>query len=123
MDAGKVSSDPVSVDEPDYSIQIALLAAIVASSDDAIVSKTLEGRILSWNAGAERIFGYTAAEAIGQPITIIIPPEHLAEEKRILDQVSQHLTPLEPSQTQVPPSVIAPTMARPPETVPPPLAK
>ena len=87
MDAGKVSSDPVSVDEPDYSIQIALLAAIVASSDDAIVSKTLEGRILSWNAGAERIFGYTAAEAIGQPITIIIPPEHLAEEKRILDQV------------------------------------
>ncbi len=87
MDAGNVSSDPASLDEPDYSIQIALLAAIVASSDDAIVSKTLEGRILSWNAGAERIFGYTAAEAIGQPITIIIPPEHLAEEKRILDQV------------------------------------
>ncbi len=71
----------------DYSIQIALLAAIVASSDDAIVSKTLEGRILSWNAGAERIFGYTAAEAVGQPITIIIPPEHHAEERRILDQV------------------------------------
>jgi PAS domain S-box-containing protein len=88
MDAGKVSADPASVDEPDYAIQIALLAAIVASSDDAIVSKTLEGRILSWNAGAERIFGYTAAEAIGQPITLIIPPEHLAEEKRILDRVS-----------------------------------
>jgi PAS domain S-box-containing protein len=87
MDAGKVSAAPASVDEPDYSIQIALLAAIVASSDDAIVSKTLEGRILSWNAGAERIFGYTAAEAIGQPITIIIPPEHHAEEKSILDRV------------------------------------
>jgi PAS domain S-box-containing protein len=87
MDAGKVSAAPASVDEPDYGIQVALLAAIVASSDDAIVSKTLEGRILSWNAGAERIFGYTAAEAIGQPITIIIPPEHHAEERRILDQV------------------------------------
>jgi PAS domain S-box-containing protein len=89
MDAGKVSAAPASIEEPDYSIQIALLAAIVASSDDAIVSKTLEGRILSWNAGAERIFGYTAAEAIGQPITMIIPPEHHAEERRILDQVRQ----------------------------------
>src|ERR1700722_15630498 len=87
MDADKVPSHPASLDEPDYSIQIALLAAIVASSDDAIVSKTLEGRILSWNAGAERIFGYTAAEAIGQPITIIIPPEHHAEERNILDRV------------------------------------
>jgi PAS domain S-box-containing protein len=89
MDPGKVSAAPASIEEPDYSIQIALLAAIVASSDDAIVSKTLEGRILSWNAGAERIFGYTAAEAIGQPITMIIPPEHHAEERRILDQVRQ----------------------------------
>ena len=57
------------------------------SSDDAIVSKTLEGRIQSWNAGAERIFGYTAAEAIGQQITIIIPPELLDEERRILNQL------------------------------------
>ncbi|HUN75909.1 MAG TPA: PAS domain S-box protein, partial [Steroidobacteraceae bacterium] len=60
------------------------LAAIVESSDDAIVSKTLEGRIQSWNAGAERIFGYTASEVLGKSITIIIPPERLAEETQIL---------------------------------------
>ena len=64
-----------------------LLASIVESSDDAIVSKTLEGRILSWNRGAEKIFGYTAAEAIGQPITIILPPDRLDEEKMILDRL------------------------------------
>jgi PAS domain S-box-containing protein len=75
------------IDGPDYSIRLALLAAIVESSDDAIVSKTLEGRIQSWNAGAERIFGYKAEEIIGRPITIIIPPELQEEERRILDQV------------------------------------
>ena len=62
----------------------ARLAAIVESSDDAIVSKTLDGVIRSWNAGAERIFGYTAAEAVGQPITLIIPPERHDEEPAIL---------------------------------------
>lgn len=76
-----------SPDDPDNSIRLALLAAIVESSDDAIVSKTLEGRIQSWNVGAARIFGYTAEEAIGQPITIIIPPELHDEERRILEQV------------------------------------
>jgi len=65
----------------------ALLAAIVESSDDAIISKTLEGRILSWNAGAERLFGYSALEAIGQSITLIIPPDRLGEEHMILDRV------------------------------------
>ena len=51
------------------------LAAIVESSDDAIVSKNLNGIIASWNAGAQRIFEFTPEEAVGQPITIIIPPE------------------------------------------------
>jgi PAS domain S-box-containing protein len=62
----------------------ALLAAIVASSDDAIVSKTLDGVITTWNKSAERIFGYTANEAIGQHIKLIIPPDRHAEEDDIL---------------------------------------
>ena len=64
-----------------------LLASIVASSDDAIVSKTLEGIITSWNAGAERLFGYSAAEAIGQSIMLIVPPERREEELAILDRI------------------------------------
>ncbi len=64
-----------------------LLASIVASSDDAIISKTLEGIITSWNAGAERLFGYTAAEAIGQSIMLIVPPERRDEELSILDRI------------------------------------
>src|SRR5215471_2556160 len=67
--------------------QRALLAAIVDSSDDAIVSKTLEGRILSWNRGATRIFGYEPHEVIGKPITIIVPAELHAEERQILDKL------------------------------------
>ena len=61
-----------------------LLAAVVESSQDAIVTKTLDGIITSWNAGAERLFGYTAAEAVGRSITLIIPPERLDEETQIL---------------------------------------
>jgi PAS domain S-box-containing protein len=65
-------------------LESARLAAIVASSDDAIVSKTLDGEITSWNDGATRIFGHTAEEMIGQPITRIIPLELHANEKQIL---------------------------------------
>ncbi|HVW21691.1 MAG TPA: PAS domain S-box protein [Opitutaceae bacterium] len=60
------------------------LAAIIDSSDDAIVSKTLDGIVTTWNRGAERIFGYTAKEIIGQPITLIIPEERRQEEPAIL---------------------------------------
>ena len=60
------------------------LAALIESADDAIISKSLEGIITSWNPGAERIFGYKADEVIGKSITIIIPPDHLDEEPAIL---------------------------------------
>ena len=65
-------------------VESARLAAIVASSDDAIISKTLEGRVTSWNEGASRIFGWEASEMIGQPILRIIPPELHDEEVEIL---------------------------------------
>jgi PAS domain S-box-containing protein len=62
-------------------------AKIVDSSDDAIVSKNLKGIILSWNAAAERMFGYTAAEAIGRSIRIIIPEVRQSEEDFVLSQI------------------------------------
>jgi PAS domain S-box-containing protein len=67
----------------------AILAAIVATSDDAIISKTLRGFITSWNLAAERTFGYSEAEAIGQHISLIIPPDRLSEEDFIIGQIAK----------------------------------
>jgi len=60
------------------------LASIIESSDDAIVSKSLDGIIQSWNAAAERLFGYTAEQAVGRHISLVIPPERISEEDRII---------------------------------------
>src|SRR5689334_15383868 len=74
---------------PDWQADVtaARLASIIESSDDAIVSKTLDGIITSWNRGAEQMFGYSAAEAIGQHITLIIPLERHAEEDNVLAHI------------------------------------
>ncbi len=66
-----------------------LLAAVVESSHDAIVSKNLDGVITSWNKGAERLFGYAAEEAVGQNITLIIPPDHRDEERTIVERLTR----------------------------------
>jgi PAS domain S-box-containing protein len=65
----------------------ARLAAIVVNADEPIISKTLDGHILSWNRAAEAMFGYSAAEVIGKSITILVPPERLAEEEMILGRI------------------------------------
>jgi PAS domain S-box-containing protein len=67
--------------------QLRWYASVVENSDDAIITKDLDGIIKSWNKGAERIFGYTAEEAVGQPITILTPPERLDEEPTILGRI------------------------------------
>ncbi len=69
--------------------QASRLAAIVESSEDAILSKTLEGIIVSWNRGACRIYGYTAEEAVGNPMSILVPPDHPDEIPQLLGRVGQ----------------------------------
>src|SRR5687767_13809725 len=93
--AGTVpSSDPAPEDagnesalEPRLPEARSWLAAIIDSSDDTIVSKTLEGLITSWNTAAERMFGYTASEVIGRSITVIIPPDRLFEETEVIRKI------------------------------------
>lgn len=92
--APAVSESDPSKDEADWlrftlESDRALLASIVESSDDAIISKTLDGVILSWNNAAERIFGYTAEEAIGNSVTLIIPPDRIDEERTILQKLRE----------------------------------
>jgi PAS domain S-box-containing protein len=78
--------DPVS-GLPSPELAYYWLSAIIDSAEDAIISKTLEGVITSWNKGAERIFGYTAGEVIGKPVTILIPENHIDEEPTILARI------------------------------------
>jgi len=68
---------------------LARMAAIIESSDDAIISKTLDGVITSWNGGAEKIFGYMAKEAVGQPMLMLFPPERVREEDDILARIAR----------------------------------
>jgi PAS domain S-box-containing protein len=70
-------------------IATASLAAIVNSSEDAIIGKNLNGVMTSWNKGAEHLFGYTAQEAIGQSVTMLIPPERQQEEVEILERLKR----------------------------------
>jgi PAS domain S-box-containing protein len=84
------STPPEAPDSPptsDLESARAHLAAIVTSSDDAIISKTLDGIVSSWNQGAERLFGYTSSEMVGQPILRVIPPELQYEEAEILSKL------------------------------------
>ncbi|HEY9108720.1 MAG TPA: PAS domain S-box protein, partial [Roseateles sp.] len=78
--------------------EVRRLAAVVESSADAIVVKTLDGRITNWNAAAERMFGYGADEAVGQPVQMLIPPEREAEEMGILSRIAQG-QPVQPLRT------------------------
>ncbi|ASC69603.1 hypothetical protein XM38_005300 [Halomicronema hongdechloris C2206] len=66
-----------------------LLASAVESSDDAIITQTLDGLITSWNVAAERLFGYTQAEAFGQPLALLVPPDHLEEDWQMMGRIKQ----------------------------------
>src|SRR6185437_3856142 len=67
----------------------ARLAAVVESSEDAIISKTLNGTITAWNPGAERLFGYSASEAVGKPMRLLLPVESASEEDNILERIAR----------------------------------
>src|SRR5438128_1337060 len=72
---------------PNDDVEMRHLAAIVAASDDAIISKDRDAIVRSWNPGAERLYGWTAEEVIGGPISILIPEHRAGEERRVLDLI------------------------------------
>ncbi len=81
------SVNPVTLLNPRILGAEAFLAALVESSDDAIIGKTLEGEVVSWNAAAERLYGYSAQEMLGRPIAVLLPPERTQELNDLLVQV------------------------------------
>jgi PAS domain S-box-containing protein len=85
--AGQPTTKPARSTRIRHDIAAQHYRAIIESSDDAILSKDLDGVILSWNGGAERLFGFTAEEAVGKPVTIIIPADRLNEEPVILEKI------------------------------------
>lgn len=90
LEAASAQSTPEGLKEIEESaLKNSTLAAIVQSSEDAIVSKTLEGIVTSWNPGAQKLFGFTPDEMIGQPITKVIPDDRLDEEPQILQKIQR----------------------------------
>jgi PAS domain S-box-containing protein len=83
------AKDQLEVRVQQRTADLARLASIVESSDDAIASKDLDGIITSWNPGAERLFGYSAQEAVGKPMAMLIPPDHSTEEPTILARIGR----------------------------------
>jgi len=85
--AADAAPQPVLAQDADQSWKLGMLACIVDSSSDAILSTSLDGRILSWNEGASRLFGYKASEVIAQPLSLTIPPDRQAEARQLLERV------------------------------------
>jgi PAS domain S-box-containing protein len=83
------AKDQLEVRVQQRTADLARLASIVESSDDAIASKDMDGIITSWNPGAERLFGYSAQEAVGRPMAMLIPPDHSTEEPTILARIGR----------------------------------
>ncbi|MBI2934738.1 MAG: PAS domain S-box protein [Chloroflexi bacterium] len=88
-DPGKSSPAAVADQKPRVQENLRFLAAIVQSSQDAIISEALDGTITSWNPAAERMFGYSEKEALGKPMSIIAPPDRLGEFQEIIDKVKR----------------------------------